>query len=1587
MIESLTSEVDRFTDQIDGLTHGIGQLQDSHKSSKVTEVSESDGVHSFKFCDRCGQDGHDELSCRIRLDHSRRDFVDPDFRKFVNRGFNRPRATHHTLIGTSNEANVHVNGVSTVALLDTGSSVTTISQSFYETHLKEIPLQPITDLVSIECADGRPLPYHGFVSCPIHVDGISDRTIETECLFLIVPTTTYHESVPVLIGTNILTALLHQTREMHGVRFLQEAHLFTPWFLAFRCLSMRDKELSKSNNVLAVVRSAEQKPITIPPNKEVVVDGYLQNRVPYHPVCALLQATAKSPIPTDLDVTPVLVTYDYSKTHTVPVHISNVTTRTVTVNPRALLCELQPVSIQERQLLHDVSDSEWGVLENVSIPKCEGEITEDKIDCVKGLMANYQDIFSKSDIDVGHSTSVKHRIDLYDETPFKQRHRRIPPAMLDEVRDHIQQQLSAGIIRKSHSPYSSNIVLVRKKNGQLRICIDYRQLNSRTVKDNYALPRIDEILQSLSGNRYFSVLDMKSGYHQIEIDEQHKERTAFTVGPLGFFEYNRMPMGLANAPATYQRVMEECLGDLHLRICFIYLDDIIIFAKSFEEHLERLQMVFEKLREAGIKLSPKKCSLLMKRVRYVGHIVSESGIEPDGEKIAKVLDWPTPTSREQVRQFLGFIGYYRKFIRDFAKIARPLSDLLPSTVKKTRGKSKSANTSSQNDFCWRDNQEQAFQFLKAQLTQPPILAYPDHSRPFELHTDASSKGLGAVLYQEREGRHHVIAYASRSLKKSERHYPAHKLEFLALKWAITEKFKDYLHSQKFLVRTDNNPLTYVFTTAQLDATGHRWVAALAAYDFVIKYKPGKQMADADAMSRHPGLTSTENDKTCTLSSESIKAICQATHITTYIDTLPTNVEVMSQTAALPDMRSVEIKREQQHDPIISEWFYYVRHKQKPKKEQLPLSPYHSALLRNFDKLCIRDGILCREVSSVDSQVRYQVVVPNSLVPDILYYLHNDMGHQGRDRTTSLVQDRFYWYGMTSDIDHLISNCTRCLRRKTPTDTRAPMVSITTSQPLEMVCLDFLKLERSKGGFEDVLVMTDHFTRYAVAVPTKNSTAKTTADVLYQQFIVKYGIPHKIHTDQGPNFESNLFQELCSIMGIKKSRTTPYHPMSNGQCERFNKSLVSMLSTLHPEQKKDWKTYIGPIVHAYNCTKHHTTGFSPFCLMFGREPNLPIDLAFGIENIENRKKQTHTKYIENLKEKLKVSFELAASNIKSAQARQKRAYDSRTKGVYIHIGDRVLVKVVSFDGRHKLADRWEEIPYEVIDQPNFEIPVYKVRKENGEGPIRTLHRNLLYPISTLLDMPVDETLPEVPNRKLRSDTNNVQNQGSDDDSDNEYFVVQTVPKIYDIPNSSHDVHTDRADTSSPDGTNAQPANVDSNIESNVDDSADNNVDNSADTSVDPAHSVNSNHQEPVSEAQGEGGSNNSPAPVTSHDDDEREEHAAASVAETLPSDNLQDEPESVHSVHSDEPESNSSDQPTTKTRPTVPPRKSTRIKKPPAWMNSGEFHIPPISKQAQQIQSDDWQTRANFLTNLCASGVFNNMDHCVAQAILDIVTQK
>ena len=366
-------------------------------------------------------------------------------------------------------------------------------------------------------------------------------------------------------------------------------------------------------------------------------------------------------------------------------------------------------------------------------------------------------------------------------------------------------------------------------------------MNNRTVKDGHSLPRIEDTLDCLHGAIWFSTLDLKSGYWQVELEEEAKPPTTFTMGPLGFWECEHMSFGLPNSPATFQRLMESCLGELHLNWCIIYLDDIIVFSWTPEEHVHRLKAVFNKLREAGIKLKLSKRDLFKKEIKCLVHVVSNEGVSTDPDKIESVTEGPQPTTMTEVRSFLGFVSYYKRFIPNFSKLANLLNKSLqnlegtPSQKKKFK-------------VHLGPEQQEAFETLQRFCMESPIFAYADFKAPFILHTDASGDGLGAVLYQIQEGKQRVIAYASQSLTRSERNYPVHKLEFLALKWAITDKFHEYLYGSKFQVYMDNNSLTYVLATAKLDATGHRWVAALSNYTFSIIYKPGKGHKHVDTLS-------------------------------------------------------------------------------------------------------------------------------------------------------------------------------------------------------------------------------------------------------------------------------------------------------------------------------------------------------------------------------------------------------------------------------------------------------------------------------------------------------------------------------------------------------------------------------------------------------------------------------------------------------------------------------------------------------------------------------------------------------------------
>ena len=1214
------------------------------------------------------------------------------------------------LVGEPSEVTIFCNGKETISLCDTGSCVSTCSERYYNDNLSDATLHPITELLHIECADGNTLPYKGFIEASIRVPELPDSE-ELICPMLVVSDTNYNQKTPILLGTNVLTCLMHHCKKHYGDNFLQKSQLKGHLYTALQCLILREKALKRNGYCLATVKSNEPYTISIGPNQSVTLECVTSHELNYTPTTVMLHGHERSPLPKHVSVTPTIYHYNGKKQY-ISVNLSNLSTDTVNIAPKSTIAELQPVVVENSPFLSTSDQILESPLDKVDINK---NLSRNQFSSLTDVLNRHKHVFSANDFDIGNCSEFKHRIDLIDERPFKQRHRRIPPPMIEEVRQHIEELLANNIIRRSMSPWASAVVLVRKKNGKLRMCIDYRALNSRTIKDAYALPRPEDIFDSLHGSKWFSTIDMKSGYHQVDVLEEHKERTAFTLGPLGFYEFNKLPFGLSNSPSCYQRIMEHYIGDYNMKICFIYLDDLVIFSSTFDQHIERLQLVLTRLGECGMKLAPEKCHFAQKQVKFLGHVVSENGLETDPDKTERIRNYPRPKDADELRSFLALCGYYRRFVHNFSKVSKPLTDLLPPTSPKKLKPKK------QVQWQWSDKHEQCFNNLKGLLTTPPVLAYPDFSKPFELHTDASGNGIGAVLYQKQNERNHVIAYASRSLTQSERNYSAFKREFLALKWAICDKFSDYLVANKFTVYTDNNPLTHVLTSSKLEAVCQRWISALSDYDFDIVYRPGSKNVDADCMSRYPHeQVSIDSKGHVALGSDVVKAICNVSY-TAYVDILQScsiNVADItgSDTSSMSQLEIRELRKAQREDKIIGLWLRAVIDKRFPANKLWKGDKNHQTMSRHFEKFKVVRGLLYREMSDNEEVVR-QLVLPEIYREQVLTSLHNELGHPGKDRTTSLVRDRFYWPAYTADVASHVAKCERCLRNKSSTNIRSPLVNITSRYPLELVCTDFLKVDACKGGIQNILVITDHFTKFSVAVPTKNQTAKTTADVLLNNFIYPYGIPTKLLSDQGANFESAVIKELCQMLNIDKLKTSIYHPQCNGISERYNRTLLSMLSTLEDSKKANWKDHISALCFAYNATKHESTKFSPFELMFNRKAVLPIDMKFQLvdDKITND-------YVTELKHRIQTVQDIANKHLQRARDIQKHNYDKKAKAAEIAVGQKVLVRILAHKGPHKISDKFEQDVYEVVRQPREEIPVYVVKTPSGQE--KTLHRNHL-----------------------------------------------------------------------------------------------------------------------------------------------------------------------------------------------------------------------------------------------------------------------
>ena len=780
------------------------------------------------------------------------------------------------LIGPRNIARVEVNGVEMKALMDSGSQVNMMTEKFLKkTGLILRPLENLGLKLGIEGSAGTDILYLGYTEANLRLPTANNYS--SDQLFLIVEQCIqFGEQVPIQVVTTfqdeILTALPSQ--DLVGLVYEVKRGIVCRVVLHATQLTVAemrkeiDEEIAKTQKEvewdLVSIKGKVKftKAVTVPPKGELqvvgvtAVKGYTKRcHVIVEPYGEKQGKYKVTPVYTDLKPgslrVKVLVTNDSNRPVQLPAKM---------VIGVISAANVVPAMIAPKNMLAKDWDQSQSQLASCAKPKEEelarrGKLVVEQIDLssiqnwsqslqqqVRELLMEFQDIFALNDLELGRTNLVKHHIPLTNPVPFKDRYTRIPPSQFEPLRKLLKNMEEVGAIRKSNSPWSSSIVLVKKKDGNLRFCIDLRKLNARTIKDANALPRIDETLDYLAGSKWFSALDLKLGYWQVELDEESKPLTAFTAGPLGFYECKRMPFGATKTPATFQRMMETCLGDLHLNWCLIYLDDIIVFAKTQQEAITRLGTVFQKLREAGLKLQPLKCELFKTSLLYLGHIVSEDGIRTDPKKVEVIHQWPAPVTVTDVRSFLGLTNYYRRFLEGYAKIARPLNDLISgenADKKKTLVE-------------WTPECQDAFEKLKSLCTEAPVLAYPDFTKPFKLHIDACDRGLGAILYQDQpSGQEKPISFASRSLSKVESNYPAHKLEFLALKWAVTKRFHEYLYGNEFTVYTDNNPLTYILTTAKLDATGHRWVAALAAYNFTLHYRPGKANIDADALSRIP----------------------------------------------------------------------------------------------------------------------------------------------------------------------------------------------------------------------------------------------------------------------------------------------------------------------------------------------------------------------------------------------------------------------------------------------------------------------------------------------------------------------------------------------------------------------------------------------------------------------------------------------------------------------------------------------------------------------------------------------------------------
>ena len=894
---------------------------------------------------------------------------------------------------------------------------------------------------------------------------------------------------------------------------------------------------------------------------------------------------------------------------------------------------------------------------------------------IKATLYKYRDTFSKDENDLGQTHLIEHAIDTGDARPIKQPPRRVPIALAEDERKAIEQMKQQGVIRESQSPWSSPIVLVRKKNGKVRPCIDFRRVNEVTKKDAFPLPRIQDCLDAVSGAKLFSTFDLTSGYFQIPVKSEDIPKTAF-VTKYGLYEFTSMPFGLCNSAATFQRVMEIALSGLQWLTCLIYIDDIIVFGNDVKQHMQRVDEVLNRIAKAGLKLKPEKCDLLCEEVRFLGHVINENGVMPDPTNISKIMDCPPPKTVSEVRQFLGMGSYYRRFIQNFSEIVKQMVHLTKKNVP----------------FVWSAECDNAFQKLKEALVSTDIMAYPKDEGQFILDTDASDNAIGAVLSQIQDGTERVIAYGSRTMNKAEKNYCVTDKELLAIRY-FTEYYRQYLLGRTFMVRTDHQALVWLFRLKEPKGRIARWIEVLSSYDFSISYRQGTKHQNADTMSRicNPRACVCEEEAEQLKCGPCKKCIRKTETMCGYIDSRECSDDKSeSQTERVQKVgtrssllaqpltnfgvyKTEELARLQNGDETLKQVIKWVKENYKPDyKEIVTQRPELRHYWHIWSSMQLINDVLYKKYYKKDGTAHYlQLMVPEIMRSEVLRHTHDNFfgGHLGQKKTRKKTQQRFYWFEMREDVNIWVSKCDVCARNKQPNQNpRGSMGDMRTGAPMDRIAADLIgPLPETPRGNKFILVVTDHFSKWAEAFPVQNQSASTCANFIAKEIVSRFGCPLTIHTDQGGCFESDIFKSLCEIFEIKKTRTSARNPKCNGVVERYNKTLVKMIKSYISDDQSEWDLYLPFLTAAYRATPQDSSQLTPNLLMLGRETRQPVDLAYLTPDTENL---TPGSYADKLRHKTQHAHEVARKHLAVAHRRQKDNYNNKLCEYSYESGDAV-----------------------------------------------------------------------------------------------------------------------------------------------------------------------------------------------------------------------------------------------------------------------------------------------------------------------------